>query len=130
MGRFRILRYDLPRQALIAFLAAVAVTGLIGYLINVLDQVDPLAIDRAAISGERDGASDGYEAGFEVGRLAGAGLARTELDSLLASDDADGAYRLAYDFAWNDAVSQALDRAKRAKLEVEAAFDQWEALRR
>lgn len=124
------LRYDLPRQTLIAFLAAVAITALIGYLINVLDQVDPLAIDRAAVSGQRDGTADGFEAGFETGRLAGAGQARAELDALLASDDAGGAYRLAYDFAWNDAVSQSLDRAKRAKLEVEAAFDQWEALRR
>ena len=130
MGRIGILRYDLPRQALAAFLAAVAVTALIGYMINVLDQVDPLTIDRAAISGERDGTADGYEAGFETGRLAGAGQARAELDGLLASGDRDGAHRLAYDFAWNDALDLALDRAKSAKLEVEAAFEQWEALRR
>ena len=125
-----LLRHDLPRQALIAFLAAAAATAAIGYLINVLDQVDPLAIDRAAISGQRDGAIDGYEAGFETGRLAGAGRARAELDRLLASGDPRSAYRLAYDFAWNDAISLALDRAKRAKLEVESAFAQWEALRR
>lgn len=125
-----ILRYDLPRQALIAFLAAMAVTALIGYLITVLDQIDPLAIERAAISGQRDGAADGYEAGFETGRLAGAGHARAELDRFLASGAAESAYRLAYDFAWNDAVSQVLDRAKRAKLEVESAFEQWEALLR
>lgn len=124
------LRYDLPRQALIAFLAAMAVTALIGYLITVLDQIDPLAIERAAISGQRDGAADGYEAGFETGRLAGAGRARLDLDDLLASGDADAAHRLAYDFAWNDAISQALDRTKRRKLEVEAAFEQWEALLR
>lgn len=125
-----ILRYDLPRQALIAFLAAMAVTALIGYMITVLDQVDPLAIERAAISGQRDGAADGYEAGFETGRLAGAGQARLDVDDLLASRDSGSARRLAYDFAWNEAILQALDLAKSRKLEVEAAFEQWEALLR
>lgn len=130
MGRIGILRNDLPRQALIAFLAAIAVTALIGYMINVLDQVDPLAVERAAISGQRDGQVDGYAAGFEEGRLAGAAQARAEFERLLASEDDAAAYRLAYDFAWNAAISGALVDAKRNKLEVEAAFEQWEALLR
>lgn len=123
-------RYDLPRQVLIAFLAALAVTAAIGWLIAVLDQVTPQEIAKAEVRGEREGRIDGYEAAFERGRLDGAGRAALELDDLLETGDSQDAHRAAYDFAWNEAIETALDRAKRDKLEVNSAFDAWEALRR
>ncbi|MYD72854.1 MAG: hypothetical protein F4Y11_00810 [Chloroflexi bacterium] len=73
---------------------------------------------------------DGFDAGFARGRLDGAGRAALELDETLTSGDPEQAYRLAYDFAWNEAVETALDRAKRDKLEVMSAFASWEALKR
>ena len=126
----QFFRYDLPRQTLLTFAAAVAATAAIGWMISVLDQVTVEEIAKAEVRGEREGRLDGYEAGFERGRLAGAGEARLMLDDLLASGDSDEGYRRAYDFAWNDAVSSVLERAKRDKLEVDSAFDAWEALLR
>ena len=125
-----IFRYDLPRQALIAFLGALALTAAVGWMISVLDQVDPEDIDRAGIRGAREGRMDGYEVAFERGRLDGSSSAARELDQLLASGDPDVAYNEAYNFAWNEALDTALERAKRNKIEVESAFDEWEALRR
>lgn len=126
----RLLRYDLPRQVLIAFLAAMAVTAAIGWLISVLDQVTPEEIAKAEIRGQREGRIDGYEAAFERGRLEGAGRARLALPELLVSGDPEHAFRRSYDFAWNDAIGRALNDAKRNKLEVDSAFESWEALRR
>ena len=126
----RILRYDLPRQTLIAFLAAVAVTAAIGYMISVLDQVTVEEIAKSEVRGEREGRLDGYAAGFERGRLDGASQAALDLPSLLESGDPTEAYQQAYDFAWNDMIDTVLKRAKRDKLEVESAFESWEALRR
>lgn len=126
----RLLRYDLPRQVLIAFLAAMAVTAAIGWLISVLDQVTPDEIAKAEVRGEREGRLDGYEAAFEQGRLDGAGRAALDLPELLASGDPLDAYQLAYGFAWNEAIDTALLKAKRDKLEVDSAFTAWEALRR
>lgn len=123
-------RYDLPRQTLIAFLAAVAVTAAIGWLISVLDQVTPEEIAKSEVRGEREGRIDGYEAAFERGRLHGAGRSALALNDLLETGDSQEAYRTAYDFAWNEAIDTALERAKRDKLEVNSAFDAWEALRR
>ena len=125
-----LLRYDLPRQTLIAFLAALAITAAIGWLISVLDQVTVEEIAKAEVRGQREGRIDGYEAAFERGRLDGAGRAALELPELLASGDPEDGYRRAYDFAWNEALDTALLRAKRDKLEVQSAFDSWEALRR
>ena len=125
-----LLRYDLPRQTVIAFLAVLAVTAAIGWLISVLDQVTVEEIAKAEVRGQREGRIDGYEAAFERGRLDGAGRAALELPELLASGDPEDGYRRAYDFAWNEALDTALLRAKRDKLEVQSAFDSWEALRR
>ena len=107
-----------------------AVTAAIGWLISVLDQVTAEEIAKAEVRGEREGRLDGYEAAFERGRLDGAGQAALELPELLESGDSDEGYRRAYDFAWNDAIDIALNRARRDKLEVESAFEAWEALRR
>ncbi|MYE06753.1 MAG: hypothetical protein F4Y04_05960 [Chloroflexi bacterium] len=123
-------RYDLPRQVLIAFLGAMAVTAAIGWMISVLDQVTPEEIAKSEVRGAREGRIDGYEAAFERGRLDGAGRAALELDELLSSDDSEDGYRTAYEFAWNEAIDTALERAKRDKLEVMSAFTAWEALRR
>ena len=123
-------RFDLPRQVLIALLVAMAVTAAIGWLISVLDQVTVEEIAKAEVRGQREGRIDGYEAAFERGRLDGAGRAALELPLLLESGDPGEAYGRAYDFAWNDVINTALVRAKRDKLEVEAAFESWQALRR
>ncbi len=125
-----IFRYDLPRQTLLTFLAAIAVTAAIGWLISVLDQVTVEEIAKAEVRGTREGGIDGYEAAFERGRLDGAGLAALNLEELLASDAPADGFGRAFDFAWNEAVDTALLRAKRDKLEVESAFEAWEALRR
>ena len=125
-----LLRYDLPRQVLITFLAAMAATAAIGWLISVLDQVTVEEIAKAEVRGDREGRLDGYDAAFERGRLDGAGRAATQLPDLLATGDVQEAWYLAYDFSWNDALDTALLRAKRDKLEVESAFDAWEAMRR
>ncbi len=122
--------YDLPRQVLLAFLAAMAVTAGIGWMVSVLDQVTADEIARAGVRGEREGRLDGYEAAFERGRIDGAGRAVIALPGLLESGDPQDGYRLAYDFAWNDAIETALLRAKRDKLEVQSAFEAWQALRR
>ncbi|MDE2747279.1 MAG: hypothetical protein OXI41_15115 [Chloroflexota bacterium] len=126
----RLLRYDLPRQVLIAFLAAMAVTAAIGWLISVLDQVTPEEIAKSEVRGAREGRIDGYEAAFERGRLGGAGRAALDLEELLTSGEPEDGYRTAYEFAWNQAIDTALERAKRDKLEVMSAFESWEALRR
>ena len=76
----RLLRYDLPRQTLITFLAAIAITAALGWMISVLDQVTPEEIAKAEVRGEREGGIDGYEAAFERGRLDGAG--RSALEAL------------------------------------------------
>lgn len=125
----RLLRYDLPRQVLISLLAAMAVTAAIGWLISVLDQVTPEEIAKAEVRGEREGRLDGYEAAFERGRLDGAGRAQLALPELLASGDPADALRRSYEFSWNAAIDLALHTAKRNKLEVESAFESWEALR-
>ena len=126
----RWLQYDLPRQTLIAFVAAIAITAVIGWLISSLDQVTPEEIAKAEVRGDREGRIDGYEAGFERGRLDGAGRARLAIDDLLESGDAQAGYESAYDFAWNSVITTALNRAKREKLEVDSAFNEWEALLR
>ena len=125
-----LLRYDLPRQVLIAFLAAMAVTAAIGWLISVLDQVTVEEIAKAEVRGNREGRIDGYDAAFERGRLEGAGRAAVDLPDLLATGEPQDGFRRAFDFAWNDAIDTALLRAKRDKLEVESAFEAWEGLRR
>lgn len=131
MNRIRELwGYDLLRQGLIAFTSALALTAAVGWMVSVLDQVTPEEIASAEVRGEREGRLDGYAAAFERGRLDGAGQAALELDGLLSSGDPTEGYRLAYDFAWNDAIATALERSKRRKLEVESAFGEWEALRR
>ena len=126
----RLLKYDLPRQTLIAFLAAMAVTAALGWLISVLDQVTAEEIAKAEVRGDREGRIDGYEAAFERGRLDGAGRSALEIRELLESGDPQDGYRRAYDFSWNEAIEIALNRAKRDKLEVDSAFEAWEALRR
>ncbi len=126
----RLIRHDLPRQTLIAFLGAMAVTAAVGWMIAVLDQVTPEEIAKAEVRGEREGRLDGYEAAFERGRLDGAGRAALKLPELLAAGDPESGYRRAYDFAWNDAIDLALHDAKRNKLEVDSAFEAWEELRR
>ncbi len=123
-------RYDLPRQVFISFVAAMAVTAAVGWLISVLDQVTQEEIAKSEVRGEREGRLDGYEAAFERGRLDGAGRAALGIEELLASGDPQEGQRLAYDFAWNEAIDTTLDRARRDKLEVESAFGSWEALRR
>jgi hypothetical protein len=123
-------RYDLPRQTFLTFLTAIAMTAALGWMISVLDQVTPEEIAKAEVRGEREGKLDGYEAAFERGRLDGAGRTALEIGGLLESGDPDEGYRLASDFAWNEAIAIALERAKRDKLEVESAFEAWEALRR
>ena len=125
-----VLKYDLPRQTLTAFLVALAVTGAIGWLISVLDQVTVEEIAKAEVRGAREGRIDGYEAVFEQGRLDGAGRAALQLPGLLESGDPEQGYREAYDFAWNEAINTTLIRAKRDKLEVESAFESWQALLR
>ena len=60
----RLLRYDLPRQVAIAFIASVGVVALIGWMIAVLDQIDPESIVRAEVRGSREGEIDGYEAAW------------------------------------------------------------------
>ncbi len=123
-------RYDLPRQVLLAFLVALAVTAAIGWMISVLDQVTAEEIASAEVRGTREGRIDGYEAAFERGRLDGAGRAALALPELLASGDPLVGYQTAYDYSWNDAIDTALNEAKRNKLEVESAFESWEDLRR
>ncbi len=125
-----LLRYDLPRQTLITFLAALAVTAAIGWLISILDQVTVEEIAKAEVRGAREGRLDGYEAGFERGRLDGAARAALTLSNLVASGDPADGFQRGYDFAWNDVLDTVLERSKRNKLEVESAFEAWEALRR
>ncbi len=125
-----LFRYDLPRQTLLSFLIAIGVTAGIGWLISSLDQVTEESIAKSEVRGTREGRLDGYEAGFERGRLDGAGRSALVVDELLVEGDPADGYGLAYDFAWNDAVDIALLTAKGQKLEVDAAFEQWEALRR
>ena len=98
-------------------------------MISVLDQVTPEEIAKAEVRGEREGRIDGYEAAFERGRLDGAGRAQLALPELLASGDPADALRRSYEFSWNAAIDLALHTAKRNKLEVESAFEAWEALR-
>ena len=125
-----LLRYDLPRQTLITFLAALAVTAAIGWLISILDQVTVEEIAKAEVRGAREGRLDGYEAGFERGRLDGASRSALTLSDLVASGDPEDGFQRGYDFAWNDVLDTVLERSKRNKLEVESAFEAWEALRR
>lgn len=126
----RLLQYDLPRQVLFSLIAAVAVTAGIGWLISALDQVTPEEIAKAEVRGAREGRIDGYEAGFERGRLDGAGQAALQLRGLLESGAPEVGYQRAYNFAWNEAINITLIRAKRDKLEVESVFEAWKALLR
>lgn len=123
-------RYDLPRQVILTFVSVVALTAAIGWMISVLDQVTTEEIAKAEVRGTREGGLDGYAAGFERGRLDGAGEAQLALPERLESGDPAEAYQLAYDFAWNEAVNTALLKSKRDKLEVESAFEAWEELLR
>ena len=111
-------RHDLPRQVLIAFLAAMAGTAAIGWLISVLDQVTVEEIAKAEVRGNREAGFDGYDAAFERGRLDGQVVRAVDLPDLLTTGEPQDGFRRAYDFAWNDAIDTALLRSKRDKLEV------------
>lgn len=124
----RIWRYDLPRQTALTFLAAVAITAAIGYLIAALDQVEVEQIVGAEVRGEREGVFDGRAAGRAAGQAAGAEQAALELPALLEQGDPDDAHTLARWRAWNLAVEIALERARRQKLELEDVFAEWERL--
>ena len=124
----RIWRYDLPRQVVLTFLAAFAITAAIGYLISALDQVEAEQIAGAEVRGEREGLFDGRAAGRAAGQAAGAEQAAAELPALLTQDAPDEAYAMARRRAWNLAIEIALERARRQKLELEDAFVEWERL--
>lgn len=121
-------RYDLPRQAALTFLAAFAVTAVIGYLISALDQIEVEQIAGAAVRGDREGAFDGWTEGRAAGQAAGAEQAAAELPTLLADGDPAEAHRMARWRAWNLAIEIALERARRQKLELQDSFDEWERL--
>ena len=121
-------RYDLPRQSALTFLAAFAVTAVIGYLISTLDQIEVEQIAGAEVRGDREGAFDGWTEGRAAGQAAGAEQAAAELPTLLTAGDPMEAHRIAHWRAWNLAIEIALERARRQKLELEDSFDEWERL--
>lgn len=111
-------------------MVAVGLTAGIGWLISALDQVTVEEIQKSEVRGAREGGIDGYDAGFERGRLDGGGRAALAIEQLLESGDPQDGYQRAYDFSWNEAITIALLRAKRDKLEVASAFAEWQALKR
>ena len=110
--KFRELwRYDLGRQATIAFGAGFVVIGVMMAVIiastpSFRAGVSTVDKETAELSGKSRGR---YLAEREARRQAeelGAEAAARDLPGLLATGEVDEAYELAYDHAWNDVVQQ------------------------
>ena len=124
------LEPDLFRHVVKGFAAAVVLSVLFGFLFTTLGQVPEHEIENEYERGLSVGRQKGYTVAYGSGAQAGGERALADLDKLVHSGDYDGAYRLAYDYAWNSAIEFALDKARPRKLTPLAAFDEWEALKR
>ncbi len=124
------LEPDLFRHVVKGFAVAVALSALFGFLFTTLDQIPVHEIENEYDRGFGVGRQRGYVAEHSKGILAGAERASEDLLELVDSGNFDEAYRMAYNYAWNTAISYALDRAQPRKLTALAAFDEWEALKR
>ena len=124
------LEPDLLRHVAKGFVVAVAVAALFGFLLTTLDQVPQHEIENEWDRGRGIGRVRGYAAAFSEGRNTGAEQASADLPRLIESGDPREAYRLAFDYSWNDAIDTALNKARPQKLTPLAAFDAWEALKR
>lgn len=124
------LEPDLFRHVVKGFAVAVALSALFGFLFTTLGQVPAHEIENEYERGLGIGRETGYTAAYGDGVQVGGERALADLLELVDSGDYDGAYRMAYDYAWNSAISLALDKARPMKLTPLAAFDEWEALKR
>ena len=136
MSRLReLMRYDLARQATIAFAIGLVVIGLIMIAIvastpSFRAGASTVGEEAAALSGEGRGR---YLASVVASRdarpIGKQAAAAADLAGLLESGDHDEAYDLAYEFAWNDAITQLTRRLPRQTLDREAGTQWIELLR-
>lgn len=121
-------RYDLVRQPAVVFTAAALLTTLIilfAFVITIgstpLNEVVTDPAQRARFYATRYG----IEQAQEDARI----LAESDLPELAATATYDDGYRLTYDTAWNDAITEAVSLAPRQWYD-ERPGTQWVELRR
>ena len=124
------LEPDLLRHFAKGFAVAVALSAFFGFLLTTLDQVPAHEIENERERGRGVGRLRGYKVAYNEGVQEGGSQALADLPILVVSGDPERAYRIAYDYSWNEAIDLALARARPRKLTPLAAFDEWEALKR
>ncbi len=129
-----LLRYDLARQAAIAFAIGFVVIGLIMIAIvastpSFRAGASKVGEEAAQLSGEGRGRYLASVVASREARPIGKQAAAADLPGLLESGDHDEAYDLAYEFAWNDAITQLTRRLPRQTLDREAGTQWIELLR-
>ena len=142
MNRLReLLRYDLARQATIAFLIGFVGIGLIMIAIvastpSFRAGTSMVGEEAAALSGEGRGRYLASVVASRDARPIGKAAAAADLAGLLdsagasaSSGDHDEAYDQAFEFAWNDAIIQLTRRLPRQTLDREAGTQWIELLR-
>ena len=112
------------------FVVAVALSALFGFLFTTLGQVPKHEIENEYERGLGIGRQRGYASAYQSGVQAGGERALADLPELIDSGSFEESYWLAYDYAWNSAISAALAEARPRKLTPLAAFNEWEALKR
>ena len=135
MNRLReLFRYDLARQATIAFLIGFVVIGALMIAIvastpSFRAGTSMVGEEAAALSGEGRGRYLASVVASRDARPIGKAAAAADLAGLLESGDHDEAYDQAYEFAWNDAITQLTRRLPRQTLDREAGTQWIELLR-
>ena len=125
-----LLRVDLVRYFVIAFVLGVGITALFGALILGNDDLGDRAVSDAQARGLREGERSGFREAEQEGQAQGLTAGRVEGERLLREGSGDEAYDLAFDRAWNDALLFAIKRSLRRGLGLVDAIPEWRELTR
>ena len=125
-----ILRVDLVRYFVIAFVLGVGITALFGALILGNDDLGDSTVSDAQARGLREGERSGFREAEQEGQAQGLAAGREEGERLLREGSTDEAYDLAFDRAWNDALLFAIERSLRRGLGLVDAIPEWRKLTR
>ena len=122
--------YDIPRQALKAFLLGLAVASICGLIITFMWRVPPRLVEETIITGQAEGRVQGFVDGradaLRDGRLA----ARADVPALIEQGSYEDGHDMAFDLAWNEAVSFAIERAAHTPTLQLRRLTHWEGLLR
>lgn len=126
-----LLRGEFFRNVVLAVLAGIGATLLIGWLLVGLgDSTSTIDVERSYRFGVRDGRADGYEDASAAGRSAAVAVGVRASVDLFAEASFDDGYAVGFEQGWNGSLQTAINLARASLLGLVDALDEWETLLR